>query len=157
MKKISILALLIGLVIILGGCNYAGQPYNTPAVNSPSPAINQNSNFPPATNLNKPVAVPPVVTPPPVNTPPVNVNKPKTSAIQIINFSFNPATLSIKVGDTVKWTNNEAVPHQIAGSGFGSSTLYNGETYSNTFSQAGIYDYYCSIHPSMTGEIIVTP
>ncbi|MCX6745888.1 MAG: cupredoxin domain-containing protein [Candidatus Parcubacteria bacterium] len=153
MKKSFIIVIILVMAIIIGGCNLPFMTqYSSPAVNkSPSPVNNQNANVPvtpPTANLNQPV------TPPPANV--SEPAQPKTVAVQIMNFAFNPATLTIKVNDTVKWTNNDSVPHAIAGTGFGSSTLNNGETYSNIFNQVGIYDYHCSIHPSMTGQIIVT-
>jgi len=78
-------------------------------------------------------------------------------AINIQNFSFSQAELSVEAGTTVKWTNNDSVPHQIAGTGFGSQSLGQGESYTFTFDQAGTFDYHCAIHPSMTGKVIVTP
>ena len=78
------------------------------------------------------------------------------SAIVIQNFSFNPATLTIKVGSTVTWTNADPMPHQIKSTIFNSAVLNNGDTFKFTFSTIGDYDYSCAIHPSMKGKIIVT-
>jgi plastocyanin len=112
----------------------------------------------PAANYNtpQPVSNTPVVTPPPA---PVPVPAPKSTAVtvqvNIQNFSFNPAEETITVGSTVVWTNNDSAPHQIASNLFNSSALSQGGTFSYKFTVAGTYDYYCAIHPSMTGRIIV--
>lgn len=76
-------------------------------------------------------------------------------SISIQNFKFNPDSLTINKGDTVIWTNQDAMPHKISGSGFVSNNLSNGQSYSFTFKDAGNYEYICSIHPSMKGKIIV--
>ena len=78
-----------------------------------------------------------------------------THQVEIVDFAFTPATLTISVGDTVTWTNGDAVEHTATGSGFDSGLLGQGESYSVTFSEAGTYDYLCTPHPTMTGQIIV--
>lgn len=75
--------------------------------------------------------------------------------ITIQNFSFNPAELTVKSGDTVTWTNQDSVPHRISGGSFQSDPLSKGQSFSFTFSTVGTFDYICSIHPSMKGKIIV--
>lgn len=77
------------------------------------------------------------------------------STVNIQNFAFNPATLSIKKGSTVTWTNNDSVPHQIKSATFNSGQLSNGQSFSFTFNGVGTFDYSCAIHPSMLGKIIV--
>ena len=82
----------------------------------------------------------------------------QNSAVSIVDFSFNPATLSVTAGSTVTWTNNGAAPHTATGTGgeFDTGTLQPGQSGSITFSNAGTYSYLCSIHPQMTGSISVT-
>ena len=77
--------------------------------------------------------------------------------IDIANFAFSPQNLSIQVGDTVTWTNLDAVQHTATSTSgaFDSGPLDQNETYSITFTQAGTYDYLCTPHPSMTGQIVV--
>jgi plastocyanin len=77
--------------------------------------------------------------------------------VSIINMAFSPTTLTTNAGTTVKWTNNDGVTHTVTSntSVFDSGNLSNGKSYSFTFSAAGTYKYYCAIHPSMTGTIIV--
>ncbi|MFA4826359.1 MAG: cupredoxin family copper-binding protein [Methanoregula sp.] len=84
------------------------------------------------------------------------------NAITIKNFAFSPATLTIKTGATVTWTNDDSAPHTVvsdAGSPvpFTSPQLATGASYPQTFTRAGTYGYHCSIHPSMKGTIVVEP
>lgn len=96
----------------------------------------------------------------PSNTPSNTPSAPQSgNAITIQNFAFSPATINVKVGDTVTWTNRDSAPHQIAsdsGSELSSSTLSNGATYSHTFTSAGTYAYHCAIHTSMKGSVVVS-
>lgn len=91
--------------------------------------------------------------------PPENGQQPVSSQganqISIKNFAFSPAELTVKVGDTVTWTNNDSAAHRISGTGFQSGDLIKSDTYSFLFKIVGTYDYICSIHPSMKGKIIV--
>jgi amicyanin len=82
------------------------------------------------------------------------------NTIQIKSFAFNPATLTVKTGTTVTWTNEDSVPHTIvtdtgAPVAISSDTLSNGASYQFTFTQPGTYAYHCSIHPSMKGTVVV--
>ena len=80
------------------------------------------------------------------------------NAVTIDNFKFDPATLTVPVGSTVTWTNKDEEPHTIAAKdgSFHSPTLDTKGTYSFTFTNPGTYDYICSIHPFMTGTVVVT-
>jgi plastocyanin len=75
--------------------------------------------------------------------------------IAIQNFAFSPQTITVAAGTKVTWTNEDSAPHQIKSDTFNSNNLNTGESFSFTFDQVGTYDYICSIHPSMTGKIIV--
>ena len=77
--------------------------------------------------------------------------------VQVDNFTFSPETLTVPVNSTVTWVNKDDVPHVIAGADglFKSKALDTDDKYSYTFTKAGTYSYYCSIHPKMTGKIIV--
>ena len=75
--------------------------------------------------------------------------------VEISNFQFSPSTTTIAKGGSVTWTNMDSASHTIAGSGFSSASLGKGESFSQTFNEAGTFDYHCSIHPSMTGKIVV--
>jgi plastocyanin len=90
------------------------------------------------------------VTPPaaPVNGDQVNID----------NFAFIPATLTVRAGSTVTWTNHDEEPHTVAASdgSFHSPGMGTGGTFSHTFATAGTFDYVCSIHPMMHGTVVVT-
>lgn len=79
----------------------------------------------------------------------------KTQNITIENFAFNPPKLTIPVGTSVTWKNNDSVSHNIKSENFASKDLNEGETFSYTFNNKGTYSYICGIHPSMKGIIIV--
>lgn len=76
--------------------------------------------------------------------------------VKIENFAFNPKNATILAGNTVVWTNNDEVTHDITmDNGLFDHDLNPGESFSYTFTEKGIYPYHCDIHTSMTGTIIV--
>jgi len=77
--------------------------------------------------------------------------------VSVDNFSFGPDTLTVPANSTVTWINKDDVPHVIASNDglFKSKALDTDDKYSYTFSKAGTYSYYCSIHPKMVGKIVV--
>jgi len=79
------------------------------------------------------------------------------NAVTIDNFSFGPETLSVPVGTTVTWVNRDDIPHtSVSTDGlFKSKVMDTDEKFSYTFSKAGTYPYYCTIHPKMTGKVVV--
>jgi plastocyanin len=81
----------------------------------------------------------------------------KTIAIDIDNFKFGIVSLEAAVGTTVTWTNRDDVPHTVTSSTklFKSPPLDTGDAFSYTFKEAGAFEYYCSMHPRMTGKIVV--
>ena len=85
--------------------------------------------------------------------------KAATSEVKIDNFSFGPATLTVPVGTTVTWTNRDDIPHTVVSSDdaktFKSKVLDTDEKFSFTFTKPGSYPYFCSIHPKMTGKVVV--
>ncbi len=83
--------------------------------------------------------------------------KPEITEIKIDNFSFGPATLTVSVGTTVTWTNRDDIPHTVVSTDgvFKSKVLDTDEKFSFTFSKAGTYPYFCSIHPKMTAKVTV--
>lgn len=86
-------------------------------------------------------------------------DKASTVEVKIDNFSFGPASLTVAVGTTVTWTNRDDIPHTVVSTDdpktFKSKVLDTDEKFSFTFSRAGTYPYFCSIHPKMTGKVIV--
>jgi plastocyanin len=79
------------------------------------------------------------------------------AAVKIDNFVFGPQTLTVPVGTTVTWTNSDDIPHtSVSTEGvFKSKVLDTDEKFSYTFTKAGTYPYYCTIHPKMTGTVVV--
>ena len=80
----------------------------------------------------------------------------QTTNVMIDNFTFAPAQLTVKVGTTVTWKNHDDIPHTVVSAGkFRSKTLDTDDSFSFTFTAAGDYKYFCSLHPHMTGMIKV--
>ena len=77
--------------------------------------------------------------------------------VKIANFTFDPPTLTVKAGTTVTWVNEDDIPHTVVATGkaFRSRALDTDDKFSFTFIKPGTYSYHCSVHPHMTGKIIV--
>ncbi len=82
--------------------------------------------------------------------------QPKLEHIVIKDFEFKPDNLIIHRGDAVKWINRDSTKHRVVASKvFDSGVLKEDESFAHTFTMGGVYSYKCSIHPVMTGRIIV--
>jgi len=83
---------------------------------------------------------------------------PQTREISIDNFTFTPARLTVPAGTKVVWVNHDDVPHTVVSNtrAFKSPALHTHDRFEHTFTTPGTYPYFCSIHPHMTAEIIVT-
>lgn len=78
----------------------------------------------------------------------------------ISGFAFQPATLTVKAGTEVTWTNQDSAGHNVtnsSGSELDSSLIAQNASWSHVFTTPGTYEYHCGVHPSMVGTIIVTP
>jgi plastocyanin len=77
--------------------------------------------------------------------------------VKIDNFSFGPQTITVPVGATVTWTNHDDIPHtSVSTDGvFKSKVMDTDDKFAYTFTKPGTYPYYCTIHPKMTGQIVV--
>lgn len=128
MKKV-LLALALLAVLILSGCVQYAAPY-TPPTQEQVPAGGTTGT----------------------------VVGPQTQEVLIQNIAFNPAELTIKKGDTVKWINKDPYNHTITSDtgAFESSLLPQNQEFSKTFNETGTFNYHCKIHLSMTAKIIVT-
>ena len=75
-------------------------------------------------------------------------------AVKIDNFVFGPQAITVPVGTTVTWTNSDDIPHTAVSTDgvFKSKVMDTDEKFSYTFTKAGTYSYYCSVHPKMTGQ-----
>lgn len=80
------------------------------------------------------------------------------SQVKIDNFTFAPGALTVAAGTTVQWVNHDDIPHTVVSddkSTFKSKALDTDDNYSYTFTKPGTYTYFCSIHPKMTGKVVV--
>jgi plastocyanin len=77
--------------------------------------------------------------------------------IKIDNFTFGPAALKVPVGTTITWVNRDDIPHTVVNTDktFKSKVLDTDDRFSFTFTKAGTFPYFCSIHPKMTGTVVV--
>ena len=77
--------------------------------------------------------------------------------VEIDNFAFSPARITVKAGTAVAWLNADDTPHTVASSSklFKSKALDTDDSFSFTFTTPGMYEYFCSLHPYMTGTVVV--
>ncbi len=148
-----IIAIVIAAVVLVGGYFLLRGTYQ------PAPSVPQTSNQQtvPQSAVSEPATQQPVsqpTTPAPAPAPAV---APTTYNLSIQGFAFSQKSFSIKKGDTVVWTNQDSAPHTVTGDNGGpaSGTLNKGGTYSFTFNSAGTFNYLCTIHPYMTGSVVV--
>jgi len=83
---------------------------------------------------------------------------PAPVTVKIENFTFNAQTITVAPGTTVTWLNDDDIPHTVVAAdnkAFRSKVLDTGDRFTFTFASPGTYDYYCSIHPHMTGKVVV--
>jgi plastocyanin len=127
------------LLVLLAAC---GATTTTTSASTPTTA-------PTATPTTAPT-IPPTPTP---TTAPANTG----NSVFIANFAFSPATLTVKIGTKVVWTNHDTVTHTVTADkgAFNSGPLAPGSTFSFPFTKAGTYSYHCNIHPSMMASIVV--
>jgi amicyanin len=87
----------------------------------------------------------------------IAANAPPTPSVHIDNFSFTPAEITVSPGTTLTWVNGDDIPHTVVASNkaFRSKVMDTDQQFSFTFSQAGTYEYFCSLHPHMKGKVIV--
>ena len=83
--------------------------------------------------------------------------EPKGVAVKIDNFTFGPARVTVAAGTTVTWDNEDDIPHTVTSSAklFKSKVLDTADKFSFTFTTPGVFEYFCSLHPHMTGTIVV--
>ena len=96
-------------------------------------------------------------TPPPATTPTQGSGTPQTSAVTMQNLAFSPAALTVSVGTTVTWTNNDATTHTVTSNtgAFDSGSMSKGATFSFTFNTKGVFEYHCNFHSGMNGKVTV--
>jgi plastocyanin len=81
----------------------------------------------------------------------------QTADVNIDNFSFAPGTVTVAVGTTVTWTNRDDIPHTVVNTDgmFKSKVMDSGEKFAYQFTKPGTFPYFCSVHPKMTGKVVV--
>ncbi|MCV7100019.1 cupredoxin family copper-binding protein [Mycobacterium palustre] len=140
--SVASVAAIAAAALLLAGCSSSRQAAPQPPQSVTMPAMPGMSGAPagPTSATDAPVAA-------------------AGDAVTIDNFAFAPATLTVRAGGTVTWTNRDEEPHTVAATdgSFHSPGMGTGATYSHTFATAGKFDYVCSIHPSMHGTVVVTP
>jgi plastocyanin len=147
MRKELVIFIILICALVVSGCSSSTAPTPTPAI-KPTP-----------------VTTPTPVTMPQTGTLANNTNKNISDKglgnsaniidVTIKGFAFQPATTTISIGDTIRWTNMDSVNHDVKGDTFDSGMMSPNTTFEFTFTQAGTYNYICSIHPSMQGLIVV--
>jgi plastocyanin len=143
---LSAASLMIAMTLIGAGCMGSAPQAPAPTPVAPSPAVptDQGAGNPAATTG--------------TGSPAVAASE---QAVMISGFAFSPQSITVAKGTNVTWTNNDTVTHTVTGdtgADPGSSgNIAVGGTYAYVFNTPGTYTYHCSIHPSMTGTITVTP
>ena len=152
--NISLIAMISLLSLFLTSCSQSpeseyGQGSNSETQTS-APAASPNANQS-MSNMNMPAKRPSPAS--------KNIQASAAAANQVIieNFSFAPATLTVKAGTKVTWINRDDVPHTVNENDklFKSSTMDTDDQFSYTFTSPGTFSYFCALHPKMTGQIIV--
>jgi plastocyanin len=145
---IGLLSLFLTSCTQSNGTEY-GQGNNSESQASPAPTASPNANMG-MSNMNMPAKPAPATH--------KNAQAGATAnQVVIENFSFAPATLTVKVGTKVTWINRDDVPHTVNENDkrFKSGTMDTDDQFSYTFSSSGTFSYFCALHPKMTGQIIV--
>jgi plastocyanin len=78
--------------------------------------------------------------------------------VSMEGIAFEPAEVTVAVGDSVTWTNNDSVAHDVTADSFSSGEaggMAGGDTFEHTFEEAGSFDYVCTVHPGMDGTVVV--
>ena len=150
MKK---LILLVPALLLLGaGCD-SSATVQTTATTPTAQATPQAPKPQPATTTTSPLVPKPPITQAPVILPPQN----NRLSVSIAGMTYQQASVTVSVGTTVEWSNKDTVAHTVTATdkSFASAKMPPGTSYSHTFTKPGTYAYYCTLHPSMKGVVIV--
>jgi plastocyanin len=141
---------LVALGFLLVSCGAATNPL--PTQTPLAPTQGPSDTIPPVSPPNPADTLPPA----PTGTPAPGSTG--TVDIMVQNFAFNPPSITIKVGTTVRWTNQDSATHSITSDTgvWDSGGIAQGASYTRVFDTVGTFAYHCGIHPSMKGTIIVT-
>jgi glucose/arabinose dehydrogenase/plastocyanin len=154
-------------LVVAGETAATAAPVSTPTrTTTPTPAVTVTPTTTPAPGVTATPSDPPTPAATPTGTP-TPAATPTASAlvieVEMQNVSFIPDELEIEIGTTVRWTNQENLPHTVTSGTrdnpttlFDSGNLGAGQSFTFTFNQAGSYNYFCSLHPGMDGVVVVT-
>jgi amicyanin len=149
-----------GIMLLATGCGGSGTSAAAPPI---TPASGQHlAGFPGTSGTPSvlPTAMPSGMAgmAMPSTAPSVAAKPVAADAVTILNFAFGPQVVTVKAGTTVHWTNHDSEAHTVTSDtgAFGSPVLQSGTGYSFTFTKPGIYSYHCTIHPFMTGKVVVS-
>jgi plastocyanin len=138
--------LAVGFLLLLAACGSAPSPTGTGTTPTAAPTATP-------TPTTAPTATPTANSTP---TPTPTTASSSGNSVSIMNFSFSPNSLTVKVGTKVTWTNHDSVTHTVtANQGAFNSPVLPGNSFSFTFTKAGTYAYHCMIHPYMMATIVV--
>lgn len=144
----------IGVLIVLSACAKPASTTPTPPT-IPTTPITPTTPTTPATPT-----TPTTPTTPAIPATPATPTTPVTQGpneVWVQGFSFNPATITVKVGTTVSWTNKDNDQHDVTSDTgiFSRQIILGGPSFNYTFDKPGTYNYVCGVHPGMTGKVIV--
>jgi plastocyanin len=155
------ISMLLAIVFLLSACGTQAAPTSAgtqPPLLTNTPASVARPEISPTSTL-EPLADPtpdasPNASPDPE---PAVTSQSGEAEVEIEDFAFNPGTLTVKAGTTIKFSNKDDTPHKIVGDdgSWGSGSLNKGDDFNLTFTQAGTYTYHCGFHASMKGTIVV--
>lgn len=142
MKNFSLGFFVLAILVLMGAGCYGTTPAPAPEVNA-SPTNLPEINLVVPTDENE-------------NVPPPSAEVyPTFAAVLLQNFSFAPDSVTIAAGGEVTWTNRDSVNHTVTGEGWGSELFGKDKSFTKKFETPGVYSYYCTPHPNMTGRVIV--
>lgn len=145
-----------GIAVVLNAIGIAVSAACAHPVDAPAPDFTANGGSPVGMpGMTAPASPPPAQ---PTTSTAAALRPAAGIAVDISNFAFAPATLTVKVGDPVTWTNHDEEPHTVAADdgSFHSPGMGTNATYTFTFTAPGSYGYICTIHPFMHGTVVVT-
>ena len=124
-------ALVLALALAVAACGGSGAATAAPATSAPSAPAAESPSAAPAGG--------------------------GEDAVQIADFAFAPASITIAAGASVTWTNGDSAGHTVTADdgGFDSGTIANGASFTQDFPDAGTFAYHCAIHPAMTATVVV--
>ncbi|MBV9227752.1 MAG: cupredoxin family copper-binding protein [Chloroflexi bacterium] len=161
-KKAGYCLILVAMVALIAACGSTPQATNSSsAATAPaSPTMAPTPTTAPTAAAAATPTMAPTAAPTPTTAPaPTTAAKQPTmgkQSVAISGFHFSPQALTISVGTTVIWTNDDQVRHTVtADQGLFNGIVGSGSSFSFTFTKAGTFAYHCNIHPSMTAMIVV--